>query len=274
MKKLLYFVFLFLALNSNAQQSIVYKVKYLPNHKYSSYLVTRSDFELNFNGDKQDIDVFPLKLKSANVLGEESHLLFVRNTGTEKNNLIPLKITFPVDSWKEFTDDKKEGVGIFFNKKLYTHTSKSGILQLDSIAGKNVKLEQMAIEWLKTIQSELQGKELQLKLGDTFVCKVPAKIILPIGITSVEEKITYKLVSIKNDMAYFDLILSVRFYLHLQRVDMSVEGVGEGKSVYDLNNFFITNTTSNLKLDFSIGTASDLLKGIVNVNTTNTTSIE
>jgi len=135
----------------------------------------------------------------------------------------------------------------------------------------------MVSDRIKSIQSDLQFPAQSLKPGDIFTQKVPLIISIPgFAIPSMDMKITYKLISVKDEQALFDLSETTVFNYYTKNIDVNMTGQGEGKMIFDLKNGFITSANSLLTCVFTVKSKDGKreVKGNAKLATSHTTSIE
>jgi hypothetical protein len=285
MKNLLYFSFLFLALISKVQESIVYKVKYLPNHKYTSEFNTSTKLELHVSSSKDNtapiLAILPPGLKLPLLLNLENEQLYkIEAKPINKDKEVPFTIYFSKASFVASMDTNlAEPNNPLNDQKIYARIKDNSKVKLDSIAGKssNNILETMVSDMLKSIQNDLQFPEKTLKPGDIFTQKLPLIISIPgFTIPSMDMKITYKLVSVKDGQAFFDLSETTVFNYYTKQVDVNLTGQGEGKMIFDIKNGFVISTKSLLTCSFTVKSKDGKreVKGSAKLTTNHSTSIE
>jgi|GEM_PF-5002360 len=285
MKVILYFLFPFLVLSSKAQPGIVYKAKYLPDHKYSSEYNTRTNLEMHVSSSKDDaakiLAMLPPGLKLPLLLNLENDELYkIETKSVNKDKEIPFTIYFSKASFITSMDNNSgESNNPLNDQKIFARIKDNGKIKLDSIAGKksSIILESMVSDVIKSIQNDLQFPEQSLKPGDLFTQKAPLIISIPgFTIPSMDMKITYKLVSVKDDQAFFDLSETTVFNYYTKQIDVNMTGQGEGKMIFDLKNGFITSTNSLLTCNFTVKSKDGKreVKGNAKLTSNHTTSIE
>lgn len=127
---------------------------------------------------------------------------------------------------------------------------------------------------IKAFQSigTLQLPHKKLRIGDT----ASMNVTMPIQFAMVNETILateiFKLVNIKNGLAYFDISISMKFNgagnasLNLQ---MKGSGEGSGNCVYDIQNMYFKtlNTDMNFTVPFAMNIERHTIEGTARGNT-------
>ena len=111
---------------------------------------------------------------------------------------------------------------------------------LDSIVSKELD-EEFKKTMLQTMQatfSQINIPERNVKIGDVFDIDTP--LSLPIASIQLEMTITtnYKLLSIKNDIADFDINQVYTMKTNTDKFPITATGTGKGKLLYDIVNNF------------------------------------
>jgi hypothetical protein len=274
------FLLISIFLKANAQESITYKIKYLPEHQYTYDQTSNSVVELELKGD----GAAAIKLKMSGAADHitiemEHHKKFQINTGAiNKDKKYPFIIKYG-----DFYDNTvangevNKTDNLLANSAIYAHIKDNGKIALDTLPdGKlySKKDEQIDAE-IKALQAQTQLADQNLKMGDSFTTKVPVNISIP-GVPQfpIMAKVVYKLVEIKDKHAYFDFTESIVFNYYTAKFDVNITGQGNGKMVYDIENYLVTSENGNMTGNFSVkGVNNRMAKGAVRINTTITGSM-
>lgn len=274
------FLLISILLKANAQESITYKIKYLPEHQYTYNQTSNSVIELELKGDKDAT----IKLQMSG-LGEhvtiemEHHKKFQINTGTiNKDKRYPFIIKYGdvVDNAVANGEEHKID-NLLANIVIYAHIKDNGKIALDTLSdGKlySKKDEEIDAE-IKALQAQTQLTDQKLKIGDSFTTKVTVNISLP-GVPQlpIVAKVVYKLIEIKDKHAYFDFTESIVFNYYTAKAEVNITGQGNGKMVYDINNYQVSSENGKINCNLSIkGVNNRMAKGAVRINTTITGSM-
>jgi hypothetical protein len=110
------------------------------------------------------------------------------------------------------------------------------------------KMQQM----MTMLQKQIKFPEKALKPGDTFTENAPIGAIPIKGGSDVkaEAGVTYKLVSISDGKAYFDMIPHFSMSFGMKTLSVNITGEGSGKMVYSIkDNFPLSkDATINMKI--------------------------
>ena len=262
-------------LNANAQESITYKIKYLPEHQYTYDQTSNSVVELELKGE--GAAAIKSKMSGAGdqiTIEMEHHKKFQINTGAiNKDKKYPFIIKYSDIYDNAVANGEINKIdNLLANSAIYAHIKDNGKIALDTLPdGKAYSKRDEAIEAeLKELQAQTQLPDENLKIGDSFTTKVPVNISIP-GVPQfpIMAKVAYKLVEIKDKHAYFDFTESIVFNYYTAKFDVNITGQDNGKMVYDIENYLVTseNGTLNSKLNIK-GLKNRVIKGAVKINTT------
>jgi hypothetical protein len=205
----------------------------------------------------------------------------------DQNNTIPLKFTTKTGDMNMTMNGQKMpamDAATHIQTIMYGKFTGDGKIHVDSVAGK--KLDDAArnnmVTVINDVQNGLKFPDHPMKIGDTFTQESPFDMPLP-GMAGSQGskatvKIIYKLISITNNIATFNLdeALSVNVdqAAQNQTVQVKVSGTGNGTLTYDINKQFFTTMNNNINLDFDIGLPGGMnMKGKGTVSTTSKTDI-
>ncbi|MGZ3754866.1 MAG: hypothetical protein ACXVAY_09975 [Mucilaginibacter sp.] len=269
------FLLISILLKANAQENITYKIKYLPEHQYTYEQTSNSVIELELKGDKEATIKLQMSGLGDHVTIEmDHHKSFTINTGVLNKDK---KYTFVIKYSDIYDNAIANGEvnkidNLLANNAIYAHIKDNGKIALDTLPdGKAYSKRDEAIEAeLKELQAQTQLPDENLKIGDTFTTKVPVNISIP-GVPQfpIMAKVAYKLVEIKDKHAYFDFTESIVFNYYTAKFDVNITGQGNGKMVYDIENYLVTSENGTLNSNFNIkGLKNRVIKGAVKINTT------
>lgn len=110
------------------------------------------------------------------------------------------------------------------------------------------------IQLLQTVQNtfeQFKFPEQRLKIGDQFSVDRPMEMAMENSTIAIVVTTTYKLISIKNDIAQFEL--SQSYLMTPKTMDNSFTGTGSGKGQlsYDIANFLITDYSIKTELEMN-----------------------
>jgi hypothetical protein len=266
MKKIFYVLLLLAAVKVNAQDAVVFKMKYQPGHKYSSVLTMGMDLNVNMTGNEQMAEklkaqgiTMPLALKAKiNLDGD------ITTGKIGADGAFPLTVNFSVQdlvvdlAGNEMEPLKGKNIGI----KIYGHDLPDGKIKADSSVVNNKKdTAQKAISgMLNSLQNQIKFPDRPLKVGDTFTQEAPMNLPMTSKINAGDSKTivksTYKLTSIADGKAYFDVTQTLDIEVDVKMTKVVLTGDGSGKLVYLVKDNFPAsfNDTINMKLNVTAGT--------------------
>ena len=273
MKKIFLLPLLLLVIKAEAQQSVVFKMKYLPNRTYDAATTLSMNANITLSGDTNII----AKLKSKGViqpitLNMETSINGSTKTGpADANNNIPITINYKIGQISISFNGKKIDVPQKINsdRTIYGHVNAAGTLKSDSISGAKIKdtSSKTASQLINSIQNKIKFPDHPLKVGDTFTQDLPMNIPIGSNDTEADVKVIYKLVKIDGGNAYFDMDQTMNMQLTFKQSPITLTGSGTGKLIYDIRDSFPTDYSSNLNFKFNGKFATLTLDGIAQLNT-------
>jgi hypothetical protein len=257
MKKIIILSLLLFAFTAEAQKSVTFKFKYLPNHNYDGTLTIGINCNVTLKGDTQIIN--KLKAKGVSqpvVLNVAVKLNSNTKTGPpDANGIFPLVMTYKMDTLNVNVGGKAIPIPSKINSgiNIYGHAGADGKLKADSIGGGKMKdtSQQKMSQAMNSIQNMIKFPDHPLHIGDTFTQDMPFNIPVPGNNMTTNAKVVYKLVSITNGNAYFDVTQSMNMTIPIKGESVTLTGAGTGKVVYDIKNSFPVDYKSTINLNFS-----------------------
>lgn len=274
MKKLtLYTILFFSFIQLKAQDGVLFKMAYQPNKDYATTMKMNMVFIVDLSGDQEILD----KMKQSGFTPPIDAVMNMSLSGHtvtgafDANKNFPAKISFKFDDMSVKVGDREMPIpqNAFGNETtIYGHVGADGKLKADSLNGNNLRdtAEQKVSQLLNTIHNKIKFPDHPLRVGDTFVQEIPLNIPIANNNPKVDIKATYKLVSINNGKAYFDILQNGNITVNVKEVNLVITGTGMGKMVYDIKNTYPTNykTDLDLKVDGKVKTL--VIKGDVKLN--------
>jgi hypothetical protein len=262
MKKILYLSLLLFVCTAKAQESIVYKMKYLSDHSYSGIVTMVMKCNVNLSGDEQVLS----KLKEQGMTPPIAFNMNMKMTGATKTGAAGADKSFPFNMTYTFDELSMNvngnNIPMPANAKtsanIFGHVAADGKLKADSVTGSKMKdtSEKKITQMMNAFQTKIKFPDQPMHVGDTFTQDMPLN--LPMGGNNVpaNSKAVYKLVSIANGNAYFDVVQSMDLSVPVKGNTLHINGTGSGKLVFDIKNSFPTDykTIINLKVDGNINT--------------------
>jgi hypothetical protein len=277
MKKILFVSFLALSFSFvKAQDSVLFKIKYLPNHTYQLGGNTSISLYADLSGNKE----LASKLATQGIAQPMNVILQFNTNGTTTTSSIGAENSFAVDmkvsapTMSGTLNGKQIPIPIKkSNTEFYGRVNSEGKLSIDSLNGQ--KLNDSATIAAKKMMNKIMGMvnfpEHAIKVGDSFTQDIPFDLPVAKGMT-INIEMTYKLIKITDGKAYFDIKQGLDMQMPMKQINISITGTGLGKMVYDIKNNFPVSLNSNLFM--TINLKSDKFSGGATANiTTNSTYV-
>jgi len=122
-----------------------------------------------------------------------------------------------------------------------------------SVTSETLSFEQKA-QLLQTVQTtfeQFKFPEQRLNVGDQFSTDRPASMPMEGSTIDIIVTTTYKLISIKNDIAQFELSQSYVMTPKLMDNSFNGSGSGKGQLSFDIGNSLITEYTLKTELEMN-----------------------
>lgn len=235
---------------SQKNNELIFKVQYKPETKYSQTIEQTSHSEMKYSGSEE----FLQKLKDN---GVQNPTITDKTSKIESifktEKLTPSK-TFPLTM--EFvkttsSDGKKE---IPDGTLIYGHGSIGNMPTLDSIVSSELddEFKKTLLQAMQSTFSQLSFPEKKVKIGESFSRESPLSI--PIAGVTIEMAITttYKLLSITNGIADFDVSQIYTMKSTITKYTIKATGNGNGKLLYDVSNKYYLKYQINTVMGMNI----------------------
>jgi len=259
------FILIFAFANTFAQRTTVFKMKYLPGLIYTSTQTINSLTQIDFTGDKAELDKLPVSQLPI-VLQNKSNLKYTVKTGglnSKKNFWGIVQYLYAINK-QLINGNQTEGIDTLKGKE-FAGLFVNGAFRLDSV--KNVQisdtLKNVVAATINSVKIIFPDKVL--KPGDSFSQDVPMTMPVSGKPVTVNTHIVYKLTDIKNGAAFFDVTQTADFKTHTDQGDMEISGNGEGHIFYDLQYSFFRVYQNTLNLKFTLKTDKLTMNGTSNM---------
>jgi hypothetical protein len=260
------------AIQLKAQEAVTFKMVYLPKTNYTITSEVKTNMNMAPVGQPMVMD---MSMQSTSVIA----------TGAaDQSKTIPLKFSSKTGAMSmTMNGQQMPGTDAATQTVMYGKYTADGKMQIDSVAGKRLddNTRNAMIAVINNVQNGLTFPDHPIKVGETFTRDTPFDMPLP-GLASsagnkATVKMTYKLLSITNNIAAFDLIEEVTVKTKQDAADQNLQlkigGTGTGTITYDIKKQFFTTMTNNLNMDFDINVGGMSMKGKGVINTTSKTEI-
>jgi hypothetical protein len=251
-KILIIFIFLFAFADVFAQQGVIFKMRYLPGSTYTCTQTINSLTQIDFTGDKTDIEKLPV-MQLPIVFQNKNNLKYTVKTGKpDFQKKFSGIVQYLYASTKQLMNGADiEGVDSLKGKE-FAGGFVNNVFRLDN--EKNAKipdsLKNLVAGMINSVQIIFPDKAL--KPGDSFTQDVPMQMPVSGKPVTLNTHIVYKLTSAKNNGAFFDVTQTAVFKTHTDNGDMEVTGSGEGHIFYDIEHHFFRSYQNTLTLKFTM----------------------
>lgn len=249
MKKFIIIVFALLCQFVSSQNSVDLKLTYKPEKEYLISLVMKSNNEIKYSGSKEILEELEAEgIQNPTNTNSNLSLNSSFTTGKLKNGEFPVIIKYGKSEDHEGKEIIPLGTTIYGNCKL------DGLPKLDSIVSKNMneELKKNLFALVNNTFSKIILPNQTIKIGETITLTNP--LSMPIANTNVDMIITtnYKLISIKDNIGYFDITNDIKMTTTINDQNISASGSGIGKLIYDINENFYTDMETNYGIKMKI----------------------
>ena len=230
-----------------AQDGVAFKVKYLPNHNYQVGVKVGLKITANVTGDQKVADF----LSAQNITQPINVAVDVAMDGNSKTGLqgadqsFPLDMVYKISDFSASINGKPAPIPVAVAGKSFNmtaHITPDAQIHIDSAMGKKLddSTEKKMQQMMAMVQKQVKFPERALKPGDTFTENSPLGNLPIKGGSDVKAQatVTYKLTSISDGKAYFDVIPNFSLSFRYENLSVNVTGDGSGKMVYSIKDNF------------------------------------
>jgi hypothetical protein len=235
------------------KNELLFKIQYNPETKYEQTLDQTSHLEMKYAGEDDFIQKLKDKgVQNPTIVDNHSVIEPVMKTGKLTNKTyFPLTIEF----LKTTNSDNK--IQIPDGTIIYGKGTLGNMPTLDSITsnGLSEEFKKGILQTMQATFSQINIPERKVKVGDIFDIDTPLSI--PIAGMQMNMTIitTYKLLSIINNVADFDISQVITMKTNTAKFPINATGTGKGKLLYDvINNFNLSyqidmEMSANVKIE-------------------------
>ncbi|ATP55813.1 hypothetical protein CPT03_04685 [Pedobacter ginsengisoli] len=266
-------VFVLLSAITKAQKPVPFKFKYLPIHTYG---ITKK-IGMSMKAHVQDLSINTNKKSDTTVTLE----LTTELSATVKTKAISAG-SFPVTLFGDNYSVKTTFNGVeapapeanpFSGLAVNGKIDSKGELLLDTVGAENA-IKYAMNQLISGMAERLEFPDKPMKIGDTFTqqANLNAMNIPDLGIDSdYPTSVTYKLIAVKDNLAYFDIISEFKMIIDKEvqgkTVKIDGKGTGTGKMEFFVNKGYPKSIVNNVGyvLDVEASTMKAAVK--FNMNT-------
>jgi hypothetical protein len=236
MKKITALLTLITLLSFVSDEGVLFKVQYKPETKYSETLEQSSQTTIKYHGDDAFLERLEDKgIKNPTITDKSSKTIAEFKTGKLTDGIhFPLTMNFISTTSSDGKQTIPDGTII------YGKSAIDSMPTLDSIfsPGMDDDVKQLFLKTMVNLFNQLTFPAKKLNVGDTFTHELPVSI--PMGGLTIKMAIStvYKLMSIDNGIANFDI--TQVYNMTLDEYTTEGNGSGKGQIKYDIANKFYT----------------------------------
>lgn len=257
----------------NAQEAIVFKVKFQPEKTYTTILSTTSNSEMTFSSE----ETLPESLQQPMKMDGQTKV--VTETVTDRmgeDGSFPATIHY-LEGENNMTVNGQEMSQPFpfTGTTIKGRYSNENIFVLDTIIGGQAtdEMKQTLTTMLETIQKTIQFPDYALKTGDSFETETPMEIPIPgMNPIMIKIKMNYTVKDISGGKALMDFVQEITLDSSQEQFNIAASGEGTGTSVYDIEGQYLSSYQSELPMDLSFQ-VNDQLSAKMKVTTLSETTV-
>lgn len=248
-----------------AQTEVIFKMKMLPNRTYSSTMKMDMNMEMNYDGDAATMDKIKASgVKMPMIMQMQSGASADIKTGSVKNNYFPFSMSIQQLEAKMTMNGQPTPMppNSAAVQTMYGKCPVDGLMEIDSIPGTamNDSLKATMKKMMNSIQTNIEFPAKPMKVGDTFTQNVPLDIPMAGMNTKMKMSAIYKLTSIANGKANFDINFTMLMDMAMGQGGMDMKGNGDGKMAYDIATSYPSALKENMSILYSINVPQQNVK--------------
>ncbi len=259
MKKLFIYALLCLSFTQlKAQKGIIFKIKYSPDKTYQASTDMKMKFNVTLSGNAEVLSKLEEQgITQPLVLDMGMSATYAINTGhLNADKSFPLIFNNVSRDIRGTINGKDIPIPAMPSTgKVYARwQQQEGKLTIDSISGKSMldsATQKMTSKMVSAITNQVKFPDREIKIGETFTQDMPLNIPVAANNMALNVKITYKLISIADGKATFDVLQSMDMTLPIKQGTFKINGDGKGLMVYNIKANFPESMKSDLTLKFS-----------------------
>lgn len=225
------------------KDEVVFRSQYKPETNYRNVMEMTSKNDITYLGS----DEFISRLREAGVANptKSEQITIIKSaiqTNTSKDGKrFPIRMKITDATMNNVKNEVLNGI-TFVGSCGYT-----GLPKFDAIESSKLSADEEAsvLEIIQNTFTQLDIPETTVRVGDSFSQIRPFNLPMGDQKLAMDIKIDYKLISITNNTANFDLQIFYTFNIDGNNKTLSATGGGIGKMTYDVANFYITSYQSD-----------------------------
>ena len=244
-------VLLFTMLVCHGQDSLRFKVEFLPNRVYETQMKINSTSEMTFTADEETLrQLEESGIEMPVIMEQEIESSMIANNGSrDEDGNIPVMLSYN----KTIVKSTVNGKATIEEKPstemdIFGRYNSDNQLEVDSIAGKEIDETTKALikSLLAQVSENVKFPDRALKIGDQFTNSMPMSIpVSDLKPVNVFIETIYTLDSIKDEKAYFLVEQTVSLDASFDQGNVEASGSGGGTMEFDMK----TNHMSRFVVD-------------------------
>lgn len=230
----------------NKPEGLILKVQFQPDKTYSISTIRGTETVITYSGE----DIAMQKIKSKNIKNPTISKVKTKTDAelvTQKSSTgtsFPVTLTYKRIMSLYGKNQIPEGTvvqGEVIGDKLPTFSKVvSGTLDFDQ--------KERLLQTVRSNFEQLDFPEQRLKIGDQFSADRTSTMPMEGSVIEMVVTTTYKLLSIKDNMAQFELSQNYRMTPKMMDNSFTGSGNGKGQLSYDMENFLVTDYSIKTEL--------------------------
>jgi hypothetical protein len=268
---------------AQAQDQVVFKILFKPNTTYSNTTLSKSDVEFNVSGNEDAVEQLKLAGTFPMVLSMVNETEMETTTGPEgQDKNIPVKLVYKkVQNRRTINENETTVPNQLSGLIMEGYYDPDSKIHIDTMISSTLDqaTKNLVRNTITSFQAQINFPETPLKKGDSFEQRVPIEMPLP-GFQPIKMLIImkYTLVDIRQNTAYFDLQQEVTLDMVLDKdqvtAAVTASGSGTGVCEFDMSYSALTKYESIMAMNMEVSVAEIVLKGTVNVKSTQLITIQ
>jgi len=250
MRKIIVFILLLtqFSCTKHPQDSLNFKIKYQPDTKYNQTTERTSQSVIKYSGPEKSLQrLRSMGKKNPNSVSRKTLTETVLKTGRMIGEDCPISLEYINTISSDNINEVPDGTIL---KGLCLNGSKFKFNSIES-AGQADKYKSAILQSVQNTYSQFSFPEKKLKIGEEF--SVESSRSIPMDGSTIDIAIIthYKLISILNDQANFDI--SQEYSLTPVLINNSFKGTGNGtgRMAYDIVHTIISNYYLNTEMEIN-----------------------
>jgi len=244
-----------------AQQQASFKPVYSPKTTYTDTRDMTTAMNMNAGGQQINMNMI-------------MNTLAITETGAaDQTKSVPVKITNKSTDIKMTMNgqDMPSGQIPPVSMVIYGKYLPDSKLHIDSISGQKLtdSLKAAMVQMAENVQNLVKFPDHPVKVGETFTMDAPFSMPMMAmgGGNNMTVKMTYKLISITNDVAAFDISENMDIDLSKPEpakntgMTMVIKGLGTGSMSYNIKKQYMVSMVNNVDVDFDMSIGGQAVKG-------------